>query len=78
MYQLFSGHATGWSTTATTSADGQAVILGLDPDATFVLGARGPASASLADAIVRSWRPSDTTVRLAVGLAVAGVARDAT
>ena len=75
--QLFAEHATGWSTTATTSADGRAVLLGLDPDGTFVLGARAPSSASLADSIVKSWRPADATLRLGAGLPVAGVARDA-
>jgi len=77
MHELFSEYATGWSTTATTSADGRAVLLGLDPDATFVLGARAPSSASLADSIVKSWRPADTILRLGAGLPVAGVARDA-
>lgn len=77
MQELFSEYLRGWSTTVTTGADGRAALVGLDPEATYVLGARGPAAASLADAITDAWRPADVTLRLTQGLVVAGVARDA-
>ena len=75
--RLFSDHPLGWSTQAETAADGRAVLEGLDPEASFVLGVRGPSSAGTSDGIEETWRPADTMVRLAAGLSGSGVARGA-
>jgi hypothetical protein len=75
--ELFSDSVTGWSTEARTGASGRAVLEGLDPETSYVLGMRGPSAAGFADAIEPLWSPAVATVRLAAGLSLSGVARGA-
>ena len=75
--QLFSKSPVGWSAQVKTDADGRARLEGIDSEATLLLGARGPDSENLADAITLRWSPADTTLRLVPGLSISGIARDA-
>jgi protocatechuate 3,4-dioxygenase beta subunit len=77
MLEVFSEYRRGWSMEARTGLDGTARLLGLNPADSYVLGARGPESARLADAVTPTWKPVDATLRLSPGFSLSGTVRDA-
>jgi protocatechuate 3,4-dioxygenase beta subunit len=68
----------GSGTEFVADAGGTARVAGLDAEARYVLGVRAPSvRKDLAPHVERDWSPGSLTVRLARGLVVAGVVRDA-